>query len=100
MRRHRAAAAARAQRSGRAGTGEDGGEDRHCASKWFAYVWRVQGIPAGDPNQATEGATMGMGAQVDDDELRVEVQRQLAAQVTMTSGTTVYWLIWGPTIRP
>jgi prepilin-type N-terminal cleavage/methylation domain-containing protein len=65
-----------------------------------AYVWRVQGIPAGDPNQATEGATMGMGVQVDDDELRVEVQRQLAAQVTMTSGTTVYWLIWGPTIRP
>jgi prepilin-type N-terminal cleavage/methylation domain-containing protein len=65
-----------------------------------AYVWRVQGIPGGDPNQATEGATMGMGAQVDDDELRVEVQRQMAAQVTMTSGTTVYWLIWGPTIRP
>jgi len=65
-----------------------------------SYVWRLTGMPGGDPGQATEGATMGMGADVTDDQLREELQRQLAAQVTMTSGTAVYWLIWGPTIRP
>lgn len=65
-----------------------------------SYVWRLTGMPGGDPNQATAGTTMGMGAEVADDNLREELQRQLATQVTMTSGNSVYWLIWGPSIRP
>ncbi len=65
-----------------------------------AYVWRLTGMPGGDPTQATAGATMGMGAEVADDGLRVELQRQLSNQVTLTVGNAVYWLIWSPTIRP
>lgn len=57
-------------------------------------------MPGGDPNTAGDGTTMGMGAQVDDPDLRVELERQLVGQTTMVSGSTVYWLIWGPTIRP
>lgn len=64
------------------------------------YVWRLQGMPNGDPNQATEGATMGMGADVTDDDLRVELERQLEKQQTLVVGNAVYWLIWGPTVRP
>jgi hypothetical protein len=43
---------------------------------------------------------MGMGADIEDDGLREEVQRNLQGQTTLTSGTTVYWLLWGPTTRP
>ncbi len=64
------------------------------------YEWRLTGMPSGDPNQATPAATMGMGAEVTDDDLRTELERQLAAQTTLVSGSTVYWLIWGPTTRP
>jgi len=64
------------------------------------YDWRLTGMPSGDPGQGTDATTMGMGADVTDDALRVELQRQLAAQVSLTSGTTVYWLIWGPGLRP
>jgi prepilin-type N-terminal cleavage/methylation domain-containing protein len=62
--------------------------------------WRMTGIPNGDVGQAQAGATMGMGADIADDELRVELQRALAAHETLTAGTTVFWLIWGPTARP
>jgi hypothetical protein len=64
------------------------------------YDWRLSGMPGGDPGQATEGTTMGMGVQVTDPELQVEIERQLAAQPTLVAGGVVYWLIWGPTIRP
>lgn len=69
-------------------------------SAGVVYDWRLSGMPGGDPAQATEAATMGMGVQVDDPELQVEVERQLAAQPTLVAGGVVYWLIWGPTIRP
>jgi prepilin-type N-terminal cleavage/methylation domain-containing protein len=65
-----------------------------------SYSWRLSGMPNGDPAQATDGTTMGMGAQVDDDALRVELQRQLAQNDTMMASGVVYWLIWGPTVRP
>lgn len=65
-----------------------------------SYEWRLTGMPGGDPNQATAGATMGMGAEVTDDDLRSELERQLSVQTTLVSGSTVYWLIWGPTTRP
>ena len=65
-----------------------------------AYVWRLTGMPGGDANQATAGTTMGMGADVDSDDLRVELQRQLAGQTTLVVGNSIVWLIWGPTIRP
>jgi general secretion pathway protein G len=64
------------------------------------YEWRLTGMPDGNPVAATEGATMGMGADIEDDGLREEVQRNLQGQTTLTSGTTVYWLLWGPTTRP
>jgi len=64
------------------------------------YDWRLTGMPNGDPNQATPAATMGMGVDVTDDELRVEIERSLAGQTTLVAGGKVYWLIWGPTIRP
>jgi hypothetical protein len=64
------------------------------------YEWRLTGMPGGDPNQATPAATMGMGADLTDPELFVEVQRELGAQTTLVAGTVIYWLIWGPTIRP
>lgn len=65
-----------------------------------AYEWRLTGMPNGDVTQATDGATMGMGARVDDDELRVILQRSLEGQETLTTGGVVYWLLWGPTARP
>lgn len=64
------------------------------------YDWRLTDMPNGDPGQAGPGATMGMGADVSDDALRVELQRALSGQPTLTSGSTVYWLLWGPTTRP
>jgi prepilin-type N-terminal cleavage/methylation domain-containing protein len=64
------------------------------------YDWRLTGMPGGDPTQATAGTTMGMGVQATDDELRVEVERSLGSQTTLVAGGVVYWLIWGPTIRP
>lgn len=64
------------------------------------YDWRLTDMPGGDPGQAGAGATMGMGAEVDDPDLRTELQRALAGQATLTSGSTVYWLLWGPTTRP
>lgn len=64
------------------------------------YDWRLTGMPNGDPNQATPATTMGMGADVTDDELRVELERSLAGQTTLVAGGVIYWLIWGPTIRP
>ena len=64
------------------------------------YEWRLTGMPNGDPNQATPATTMGMGAEVTDPELLVELQRELASQVTLTAGQIVYWLVWGPTIHP
>ena len=64
------------------------------------YAWRLTAMPGGDPAQATAATTMGMGAEVTDDELRVELERVLGTQTTLVSGSTVYWLIWGPTIRP
>lgn len=64
------------------------------------YIWRMQGMPNGDPNQATESTSMGMGVDLTDDDLRVEVERQLEKQSTLVIGTAVYWLIWGPTVRP
>lgn len=65
-----------------------------------AYDWRLTGMPGGDPGQGTDATTMGMGVQVSDDELRVEVERQLATQTTLVAGGVVYWLIWGPSVRP
>jgi prepilin-type N-terminal cleavage/methylation domain-containing protein len=65
-----------------------------------SYGWRITGIPGGNPGAAEDGATMGMGAEVTDPELRVELQRALEAHETLTSGSTVYWLIWGVTSRP
>lgn len=64
------------------------------------YTWRLTGMPDGDPGQATSGATMGMGVQVEDDALRVELQRALDGHETLTASGVVYWLIWGPTTRP
>ena len=64
------------------------------------YEWRLTGMPNGDPSLATVGATMGMGADVTDGALLGELQRQLSGQTTLVSGTTIYWLIWGPTTRP
>jgi hypothetical protein len=57
-------------------------------------------MPNGDPMQATAGATMGMGVDATDAALRTEVQRQLDAQETLVASGVVYWLIWGPTVRP
>ena len=57
-------------------------------------------MPNGDPGLAGPGATMGMGADVSDPALRAELQRALGGQTTLTSGSTVYWLLWGPTTRP
>lgn len=64
------------------------------------YDWRLTGMPNGDPGQATAAATMGMGVDVTDDELRIEVERSLAGQTTLVASGVIYWLIWGPTIRP
>lgn len=64
------------------------------------YDWRITGMPGGDALQGTDATTMGMGVQVTDDELRVEVERQLAVQTTLVAGGVVYWLIWGPGLRP
>ena len=64
------------------------------------YEWRLQGMPLGDPAQATAATTMGMGAECTDGELLVELERVLASQVTLVSGIKVYWLVWGPTIKP
>ena len=64
------------------------------------YDWRLTGMPNGDPALATPAATMGMGADVTDEELRVELERSLAGQTTLVAGGIIYWLIWGPTIRP
>jgi prepilin-type N-terminal cleavage/methylation domain-containing protein len=64
------------------------------------YEWRLTGIPNGDATQATAGATMGMGAQVTDPELRVVLQQALAGHETLTASGTTYWLLWGPTARP
>ena len=64
------------------------------------YDWRLTAMPGGDPAQATAATTMGMGAEVTDDELRIELERVLGTQTTLVTGSTVYWLIWGPTIRP
>ena len=65
-----------------------------------SYAWRLTGMPDGDPGQATAGATMGMGVQVTDDALLVELQRQLAVHETLTASGVVYWLLWSPTSRP
>jgi type IV pilus assembly protein PilA len=65
-----------------------------------SYEWRLTGIPNGDTGQATAGATMGMGAQVDDLELREILQQALAAHETLTTSGITYWLLWGPTARP
>lgn len=65
-----------------------------------SYAWRLSGMPNGDPVQATEGATMGMGVQTSDDALRTELQRQLPSSETLVASGVVYWLIWGPTVRP
>jgi prepilin-type N-terminal cleavage/methylation domain-containing protein len=65
-----------------------------------SYAWRLTGMPNGDPMQATAGATMGMGVDATDAALRTEVQRQLEAQETLVASGVVYWLIWGPTVRP
>jgi prepilin-type N-terminal cleavage/methylation domain-containing protein len=64
------------------------------------YAWRMTGIPDGIPGSAEAGATMGMGAEVTDPTLRVELQRALDAHETLTNGETIYWLIWGVTSRP
>jgi prepilin-type N-terminal cleavage/methylation domain-containing protein len=64
------------------------------------YEWRLTGIPNGDAGQATEGATMGMGAQVEDPELRAILQQALEGHESLTTGGVVYWLLWGPTARP
>lgn len=65
-----------------------------------SYSWRMTGIPDGIPGSAEAGATMGMGAEVADATLRAELQRALSANETLTSGNTIYWLIWGVTSRP
>ncbi len=65
-----------------------------------SYEWRLTGMPNGDAGQATAGATMGMGAAVDDLELRELVQMSLAGHETLTAGGVVFWLLWGPTARP
>jgi prepilin-type N-terminal cleavage/methylation domain-containing protein len=64
------------------------------------YEWRMTGIPGGDQGAAEAGATMGMGAAVEDPELRVELQRSLSHHETLVAGTTTYWLLWGVTSRP
>jgi prepilin-type N-terminal cleavage/methylation domain-containing protein len=66
----------------------------------IVYGWRLTGMPGGDPGQATEATTMGMGAQVDDDDLRAELQRQLSGQESLVSSGVTWWLIWSPNIRP
>jgi prepilin-type N-terminal cleavage/methylation domain-containing protein len=64
------------------------------------YEWRLTGMPNGDAGQATAGATMGMGAQVEDPELRVILQQALDGHETLTASGVTYWLLWGPTARP
>ena len=68
--------------------------------KTVSYDWRLTGMAAGDPARATSAATMGMGVSTTDLTLRAEVQRQLNAQTTLVTGGIVYWLIWGPTVKP
>ena len=65
-----------------------------------SYDWLLAGMPGGNPAKATAAATMGMGVSTTDLSLRAEVQRQLAAQTTLVTGGIVYWLIWGPTVKP
>jgi prepilin-type N-terminal cleavage/methylation domain-containing protein len=65
-----------------------------------SYEWRLTGMPNGDAGQATAGATMGMGAQIDDPELRVILQEALSVHETVTTSGITYWLLWGPTARP
>jgi prepilin-type N-terminal cleavage/methylation domain-containing protein len=64
------------------------------------YTWRRTGIPGGIEGDAEAGATMGMGAEVADPVLRIELQRALDAHEMLTDGNTVYWLLWGVTSRP
>jgi prepilin-type N-terminal cleavage/methylation domain-containing protein len=68
--------------------------------KAVSYDWRLTGMPGGNPSKATTSATMGMGVSTSDLILRAEVQRQLAAHPTLVTGGIVYWLIWGPTVKP
>ena len=68
--------------------------------KKISYDWRLAGMPQGNPAKATSAATMGMGVRTSDLVLRAEVQRQLGKQPTLVTGGIVYWLIWGPTVKP
>ncbi|MDA1081409.1 MAG: prepilin-type N-terminal cleavage/methylation domain-containing protein [Gemmatimonadetes bacterium] len=64
------------------------------------YDWRLTGMPGGDPGAATAAATMAMGVEATDPALSVEIERLMAGQATLITGGTIYWLLWGPTIRP
>ena len=65
-----------------------------------SYDWRLAGMSGGNPSKATASATMGMGISATDLVLRAEIQRQLKLQPTLVTGGIVYWLVWGPTIKP
>ena len=68
--------------------------------KSTSYDWRLTGMTGGNPAVATASTSMGMGVSTTDATLFAELQKQLAKQPTFVSGTSIYWLIWGPTTKP
>jgi prepilin-type N-terminal cleavage/methylation domain-containing protein len=53
-----------------------------------------------DPTVPSSSAVMGMGIVTSDEALKTAVLRLLGDNPTLVTANGVYWLIWGPGVRP